>query len=292
MSGSAETFPYFLRFVMNYEIKTAGEQLAYFIQDRILIRAAWDKFSDVLGCTGRSDALCDFFHELTVINLTCRIVAAGTSLLRESGKRPARSAIDTSFEKEFLEFMRERFILRPPVCGELFRNAVRAVESARRDPSTTERNRFKGWAQREHPHCYLCGVSLDFTEQDRVYKFTLDHIWPQRFGGDSIPENWLPACGSCNSRKKRDFATWAMPSIQSLILGFDPSENEYTAVDGSQRFALHQLAAKKLAMQRNISLKRAYTVLGPWDNSPRLIDEDDIGDFFNLAIHRATLEVN
>jgi len=30
---------------MNYEIKTAGEPLGYFIQDRILSRKAWNKFA-------------------------------------------------------------------------------------------------------------------------------------------------------------------------------------------------------------------------------------------------------
>ena len=281
----------FLRLIMKYDIKTAGEQLAYFIQDRILSRAAWDKFSDVLTCTGRSDALCDFFHEVTVINLTCRIVAAGTSLLRASGERTARSPQDTGFRKEFLDFLREGLSVPLSLSGDLKRNALRAVESVQHDATSKERNAFKAWADRQHRHCYLCHVPLDFTEQDRYCKFTLDHIWPQRFGGDSIPDNWLPACGTCNNQRKRDYATWAMPNVQSLILGFNPSENEYTAVDGSQRFALHQLAAKKLATERNISLKQAYMILGPWE-SPRLIDAYDIGDFFNLAIHRANLEVS
>lgn len=276
---------------MRYEIKTAGEQLAYFIQDRILSRAAWDKFSAELTCTGRGDVLCDFFHEITVVNLTCRIVAAGTSLLRASGERPARSLQDTSFEKELLDFLREGLSVRQSLCGDLLRNALRAVGSAQGDATTKERNTFKAWADREHRRCYLCGVGLDFSEQDAHAKFTLEHIWPQRFGGDSIPDNWLPACGKCNSQRKRDFATWAMPNVQSLILGFAPSDREYTAVDGSQRFALHQLAAKKLAQQRNISLKQAYLILRPWE-SPRLIDADDLGDFFNLAIHRASLEVS
>jgi hypothetical protein len=275
---------------MKYEIKTAGEQLAYFIQDRILDRAAWNRLTDVLTCTGRSDALCDFFHQVTVINLTCRIVAAGTSLLRAAASRPARSLQDSGFEKEFLDFLRERLFVGQSLSSDLLRNALRAVESTQRDPTPKQRNTFKCWADREHRRCYLCGVSLDFTEQDPVRKFTLDHIWPQRFGGDSIEDNWLTACGSCNSRKKRDFATWAMPNVQSLILGFDPSESEYGAVEGSQRFALHQLAAKKLASQRNMSLKRAYVLLGPWE-SLRLIDAGDTGDFFNLAIHRVTLEV-
>lgn len=277
--------------LMNYEIKTAGEHLAYFIQDRILKRDAWNKFASALACTGRGEHFCGFFHEVTVVNLTCRIVAAGTSLLRGSVDRDARVAEDTSFQKDFADFLRERFSLHQSLQGDLLRSALRAVDRAQRDVSATDRKVFKSWAEREHKRCYLCGVPLDFTETDAVTRFTLEHIWPQRFGGDSDPDNWLPACGSCNSGKKRDFATWAMPSIQSLVLGFTPSETAYKAVDGSQRFALHQLAAKKLAIRHNISLKRAYMRLGPWE-SLRLIDETDIGDFFNLATHNPAHDVS
>jgi hypothetical protein len=276
---------------MKYAVQTAGEQLAYFVEQRLLSRASWDKIADYLLCTGRSRALCEFFHEITVINLTCRLVTAGTSLLKESNERAARSTSDTSFETEFHDFTRERLYLRPPLSAELIRNAVRAVESALHNASSKERSAFKRWAERAHPFCYMCGVELDFSQQDTFLTFSLDHIWPQRFGGDSIEDNWLPSCRSCNNEKKRSFATWAMPDIQSLVLGFDPTANEYTSVDGSHRFALHQLAAKKLATQRNLSLKRAFMILGPWDKSPRLIDEYDIGDFFNLAIHRSSLDI-
>lgn len=276
---------------MKYDFQTAGEQLAYFIEDRLLKRSSWSRFAETLLFTGRSDELCDFFHEVTVINLACKIVTAGRSLLAESGDRPTRAVSDSSFVKEFGDFARDRLNLRPPLSGDLLRNAIRAVQSSQHDATPKERNTFKRWAEREHRACYLCGSELDFEEKDGLHKFSLDHIWPQRFGGDSIEDNWLPACGMCNNKKKRDFATWAMPDIQSLVLGFEPSANEYTSVHGGHRFALHHLAAKKVAVKRNISLKRAFMFLGPWESSPRLVDEHDIGDFFNLAIHRSDLEL-
>lgn len=275
---------------MKYDIKTAGEQLAYFIEDRVLTRAAWNKVSSSLLCTGRSEVLCDFFHAVSITSLTCRIVVAGTSLLKESSSRPARLISDSGFETEFKDFIRDRLSLQQQLSAELFRNAVRAVQSSGHDATAKERTGFKRWAEREHPNCYMCGVPLDFGDEKSHCAFTLDHIWPQRFGGDSIEDNWLPACRSCNNSKKRDFATWAMPDIQSVVLGFDPTDNEYTSVTGSHRFALHQLVAKKLAIRRQLSLKRALLTLGPWEKTPRLVDEDDIGDFFNLAIHRTSLE--
>jgi hypothetical protein len=277
---------------VNYDVQTAGEQLASFIEQRVLTRAAWNGVADSLLCTGRSDFLCSFFQEVTMVHLTCRIVVAGTSLLKESGNRPARLTSDASFDTEFRDFIRERLSLRPSLSSDLIRNAVRAVQSAQHDATPMERKAFKRWSQRAHPLCYMCGCQLDFSEQDPVTKFTLDHIWPQRFGGDSIEGNWLPACGSCNNSKKRDFATWAMPDVQSVLLGFEPSENEYTSVRGSHRFALHHLVARKLAIRRRTSLKRALLALGPWDRTPRLIDESDIGDFFNLAIHRPNPQLN
>lgn len=275
---------------MKYDFVTAGEQLAYFIDRSVLVGNPWNKVAESLLYTGRSEVLCDFFREITVINLTCRIVTAGTSLLKEGVGRPARSPSDTGFEKEFRDFIRERLYIRPPLSDDLLRNALRAVESARHDVTSKERNNFKSWAKREHPFCYMCGIDLDFDEQHEHYKFSLEHIWPQRYGGDSIVDNWLPSCGSCNTRKKRDFATWAMPGIQSLALGFAPSDREYTMVDGTHRFAMHYLVAKKVAMQRNISLKKAFLFLSSWSD-PRLMDEEDVGDFFNLVNHRNDLEI-
>lgn len=275
---------------MTYDVQTAGEQLACFIEQRVLNRVSWIAVAEALLCTGRSDVLCDFFREITTIHLTCRIVTAGTSLLKATTGRPARLTSDASFESEFHDFIRERLFLTPPLSADLMRNALRAVESAQHDATPKERNIFKRQCQRAHRLCYMCGIELDFTEQNPVTRFSLDHIWPQRFGGDSIEENWLPACGSCNNGKKRDFATWAMPDVQSVVLGFDPSDNEYTSVNGTHRFALHQMVARKIAIQRHISLKRALTTLGPWERIPRLIDDSDVGDFFNLAIHRPSLE--
>jgi hypothetical protein len=271
---------------MGYEIKTSGEALAMYIESHLIRRSAWAPVEGVLDCTGRGAAWCEFFHEVTVMNLSCRIVAAGTSLLGASGTRLARSAEDVGFQWELREFIRDRLCVNQARVGEVMRLAIEAVKAAAKGPTVRERDRFKQWARREHPNCYMCGTALDFTGEDPYSCYTLEHIWPQRFGGDSIDENFLPACGKCNSHRKKDFVTWAMPSVQSLILGFDPSEQERSRVEGVHRFALHQRAARKLAVQRKLTLKLAYVRLGPWESTLRLEDDEDLGDFFNLANHR------
>ena len=47
--------------------------------------------------------------------------------------------------------------------------------------------------------CYYCGCEL--TDKNR----TLDHMYPRRWGGISIPENLVPSCKNCN-RDKMDMS--------------------------------------------------------------------------------------
>lgn len=44
------------------------------------------------------------------------------------------------------------------------------------------------------PVCHMCGEFAD----------TADHVTPRSLGGGDDPENLLPACRSCNSRRGND----------------------------------------------------------------------------------------
>jgi len=48
---------------------------------------------------------------------------------------------------------------------------------------------------RGYDTCYYCGCEL--TDKNR----TLDHMYPRRWGGVSIPENLIPSCKNCNRDK-------------------------------------------------------------------------------------------
>lgn len=50
-----------------------------------------------------------------------------------------------------------------------------------------------------YDRCYYCGCEL--TDKNR----TLDHMYPRRWGGISIPENLVPSCKNCN-RDKMDMS--------------------------------------------------------------------------------------
>jgi hypothetical protein len=47
---------------MKYDFVTAGEQLAYFIDEEVLTNTPWSKVAQSLVYTGRSGALCEFFR--------------------------------------------------------------------------------------------------------------------------------------------------------------------------------------------------------------------------------------
>jgi len=270
---------------MMYELTTDGERLAYVLDRDLLSSVPWQRIALPLMVTGRGEELTGFFREIATINLTCRIVRAGTSLLKETNERGARIPADPTFEGDYRRFLREQLLIPPTLVERVLRMALRAVQASREEINETTRRRLTRQAQRTHDYCYMCRQPLDFTGGDVNRKLELEHVWPQCYGGNSVDDNLLPACGSCN-RKKAGFATWAMVGVQSLILGFEPSENEYTAVTGPQRFALHYFTARRLlAHNPQMNLKQAFERLQPWRHEMRVRDASDIGDFFNIENH-------
>lgn len=219
--------------------------------------------------------MIDFFHQLTTVNLAGRLVIGGASIL-------ARFDInDPQFQHELFTFLRDNLEIPPRLINETYRFVHRAVKASQESISDSLRRRFKRWAQNKHTHCYLCGVALDFDDTNSYCGFTCEHIWPRSYGGNSIEENLLPACQSCNSSKKGHFATWVMPAIQSLIMGFNPTSQRLQEIEGCYKFALHYKIAQQLAIQKRLSLKHAFLQIGAW-TEVRVSHLDDVADFFNL----------
>jgi hypothetical protein len=258
---------------------TAGEHLCNFLNHRLLKSGVWDDLEEILGVTGRSAQLVLFFRELAAVTLTGRIVTAGQSL-----SDSFETLDDPGFRKVFTEHLRDVVGIPARLLDELFRHSLRSVAAAvAKTPPSIARN-MRAWATLHHPHCYICGTDLDFDAHELINTYTLEHIWPRAYGGDSVEENLLPACNSCNSKKKRHFATWVMPAVQSLQLGLSPTDQRLREIEGSYKFSLHHRAAQRVAMEQRISMKRAFLQIGPWTDV-RLRDADDVADFFNLENH-------
>jgi hypothetical protein len=258
---------------------TSGERLCNFLNHRLLAGGAWNDLELLLNATGRSSQLVVFFRQVAAVTLTGRIVAAGVSI---SG---ADSIYDVAFQNLFREHLRDTVGIPGRFLNEVYRFSYRAVEAATLPIPGSVQKKIRSWAMVSHQLCYMCGQSLDFNQNDPIRGYTLDHIWPRSYGGDSIEENFLPACQSCNTGKKSNFATWAMPAVQSLLYGIAPEEQRLEEIQGSFKFSMHYRAAQQLAIQKRWALKDAFLEIGPW-TSTRLIDADDVSDFFNLENHK------
>lgn len=256
-------------------VVTEGERLCNFINHRLLASAPWDNLAEALQPTGRQSALVDFYRQITAVGLTGRLVAAGKSLQK------ILPLYEPTFKREFLILLRDYVGIPARLQDEAYRFAFRAVEASLENVKESTLKQIRTFAMRTHPNCYMCGVALDFDDQNNHAYYTCEHIWPQAYGGNGITENLLPACYSCNNLKKQHFATWVMPAVQSLVLGLSPAESRLQEIDGSFKFALHYRAAQKLATKHRITLKNAFLRLGPWQDV-RIRDENDIVDVFNL----------
>lgn len=257
---------------------TDGEQLCRYLNHRLLATAPWEGLSAALETTGRSSELVEFYRQLAAVTLTGRIVSAGVSLSEQFGIQ------DPSFRKEFAALLRNYVGIPAGLLDELFRFSQRAVSAALEPLRHSVQKQMEAWTLRVHPHCYMCGVALIFNVRDDWNSYTCEHVWPRAYGGNSIIENLLPACRSCNERKKANFATWVMPSVQSLVMGLAPTDARLQEIHGSHKFAIHYRAAQQLAMRERKTLKSAFLQLGPWQDV-RIRDIDDVVDIFNIENH-------
>lgn len=258
---------------------TSGERLCNLINHRILKGTEWGSLGLLLEPTGRSDQLIDFFRQVAAVTMTGRIVIAGTSYASQA------PMYDPQFKVLFQDYLRTTVGIPHSQLNELYRFAERAVEAAIAPVPRSMVKAMRAWSEIRHNWCYMCGCGLNFLIADPITGYTLEHIWPHSYGGDNIEDNFLPACASCNSKKKADFATWAMPGIQSLLLGLSPRDIRLDEIHGSFKFSLHYRAAQQLAMEKRKSLKEAFLEIGPW-TSVRVLDLDDVADFFNIENHK------
>jgi hypothetical protein len=257
---------------------TAGERLCNFVNHKLLAGDVWSDLENLLDATGRAPHLVAFYRQLAAVTLTGRIVAAGRSTddIHPLG--------DPLFRKLYLEHLRDTIGIPSARIDELYRASVRAVQASLSPIPGSVAKHMKAWAILRHRSCYMCGTSLDFETPDKINSYTCEHIWPRNYGGDSIEDNFLPACQSCNSKKKRDFATWVMPAVQTLLHGFKPDSQRLAEIDGTYKFSLHYRAAQSLAIRKRSSMKQAFLEIGPWTDA-RVLDVDDVADFFNLENH-------
>ena len=155
-----------------------------------------------------ADDWIEAFQEMVSLQLARRLISAGDALMSRRHGLPAAEA-------EIKQVVIDTMVVHYTAAGHIYERLLPAIRSARETVINSDRQSVAAFARREMPYCYLCGTELDFSADDHQ-AFTLDHVWPSAYGGNSDYENLLGACRSCNEAKASE-PSWAMYPIQSFV---------------------------------------------------------------------------
>ena len=263
-----------------YRAESAGERLCQHVHERLHDdEKAWRYLENVVRPVGDCKSLSAYYKFHAAVFLSCKLISAGKSVSQIN-------AVNTATLAAILE----RYPLGNLNSGNrLLRFLSDAVSNSDRPISSGISNEMRAFAKTKHPFCYICGVRLDFSDENNRSYFTLDHLWPSCYGGNSMPENLLPACSDCNT-KKANFAAWVSTDVHSLFLGINPDQNHLEQMRFSHRYSLFNRAAFSLAINREQTLKESFLELGPWVEA-RVEDTELATDMFNIVSHQEHIEI-
>jgi hypothetical protein len=227
-----------------------------------------------LVSTGRGTEWAHAIQEMAVLHLARRLIAAGIAIVN------GRADWDVIVDREIKQMILDTMVVDYFLINAIHSRLVPAIRAARRGIPSPLRSQLRAEYQRMAPWCYLCGTDLEFDATDMPTSFSLDHVWPQAYGGNSDRENLLQACKSCNE-KKAHVASWALYPIQALIAGYQLDADDLSRLPKEMRFAVQARAASLHARQSGRSLKDAFTTLGR-PALPSVVDESVSVDVFNL----------
>lgn len=257
-----------------YTPTTAGEKLFVHIYSAIAQDTCWRRVQFVLRSSGDGGKYLSYILQHVALYLSCKLVSAAKELV-PSGRIENPGAIEHLIQSGPWRTLNDG--------GRLLRFLVRATENSDADISRQTSRTLMLFAQKSHSWCYICGVPLEYVDRTSRAYFTIDHLWPTSYGGESVEENLLPACSDCNT-KKANAALWVASDIHVAFFGPNMPIEKLSCLKSERRIALYQRAAVNLALKRRVSLKEAFLMLGPWDQVSTY-DSDSVADMFNMRIH-------
>lgn len=262
-----------------YRASSAGERLCQHVHECLHDdEKVWRHLENTMRPVADSKCLSSYFKFHASVFLTCKLITAGKSVT-------SNDAVSSST----LAIILDRYPLGNLNAGNrLLRFLTDAVSQSDRPVSPGTSNEMRAFARTNHSFCYICGVRLDFNDDKCRSFFTLDHLWPSCYGGNSTPGNLLPACSDCNT-KKANFAAWVSTDVHSLFLGINPDQHHLEQMRFSHRYSLFNRAAFSLAIHRERTLKEAYLELGPWVDA-RVEDTELATDMFNIVSHQQLVD--
>lgn len=252
--------------------ETNGEYLARYLLDHQLGGTSadlWRGVSIALVPSDRAEDWISAFRDMASLQLTRRLIASGADILKREDERVA--------EKQIKQMINDSMVIDYWEVEPVYERLLPAIRCTSQEINQSLRRELTAQAKRERPYCYLCGVDMDFLGTNHL-TFTLDHVWPRAYGGNSEYGNLLGACKHCNEVKE-DIPSWAMYPIQSFIASSDNTALRNMAKP--IRFAIQSRAAMQLAALENLSLRDAYVELGK-PGIPRVVSGNTAIDTFNL----------
>lgn len=188
--SEADTKPYF----------TSGERLVEFLRVHVVV--GLDDLTNLKRASRsirRSDFMAVACEQLVLMNALERLMSLAAWARRVE---PEAVLVETLVRERLLDELEIDYSLVPRVWWYL----EPAIAATNQEPSPTLRREVLATAG---PNCYVCGGALVAGDS------TVDHVWPRSLGGESVYENLLPCCGTCNSHRGNTL-NWARAWFQAL----------------------------------------------------------------------------
>jgi len=245
---------------MKWNPSTPGEEVYFRVRDDILpslhaIKTYWHELHDVFDSLAGSRHFSDYLHGAMATSATRRLIHFWRSV--------GPMTVDAKRFDVMLRYVRgtifpetDRSALAP-----LIRATFSAVEASGRAISNATRTRV---LDTFGLCCYMCGFDLDPAVDSRDPRFvTLEHLWPNSLGGDSIFENLMPACNRCQ-RDKSHGIPWEWVAVHNTVLDVDPSDDSLTGVSRASRMARRYRHIMEVCRDNRWTLQEGFRNEGPW----------------------------
>lgn len=268
------------------KICTNGEKLYVFLRDTVLNSTNasgpdWPNVNEFLTEVAGNHRFALYVRGAIAIHAMRR-------LLRYWTEEKAQISNESFYVKRAKKIIKSEVFpaLNDDLTSRLARLLIRAADSSFvRIPATVRKNVI---GKHGTARCYLCDKEIfeARTEDDPEF-LTLEHIWPQSMGGDSIEDNLVPACVSCQDDTK-DTISWEWINVHNLVLPSDPSERALKSVSRKAKTAKHFEHAIQTASEYQLTMKEALLRIGALEPQLKYIRTGMPITFFDLQTAKGT----
>jgi hypothetical protein len=244
---------------MKWTTRTAGEDLFLTIRNSVLpslsaMEPLWAEFHELISSVSGSQRFSFYLRGTMAITALRRLLRFWADVAPDIGESMRVKTVSKFVNEEVFPGIERA------VSARLARLVIDAVSKSNRP--ITPATRRKVLAENTSQRCYLCSFVLSTTAKEEAADYlTLEHLWPASAGGDSVPENLLPACKRCQN-DKADAISWEWFNVHNLVLPSQPSQGAFKSVPRSARIARHYFGVMELCERENHSLKTGFIRLG------------------------------